>query len=288
MAALPLVSVIVPCYRARDTIAETVASVLSQTFPDWELILVSDDGHDYLARLHRQGIADPRLRQHPLRTLRAGHVAARARGLTMARGRLIADLDSDDVWLPQRLARLAPLALHFGCAQDGLECFDADGSLGCYGPGDGRLEILTPLRVTRFDVPFHFIARRELVDPEWFAYESAAPDPMRAAVMAARARLAWLGAHLLRYRVDSRSMSQSVAGGWRVDSAYADILHTLALGDGFGLAPPQRRAVLQGFRRKRRLNRRHMALRRADPSTPPFVAWIMAGGEGARLGRPFG
>lgn len=284
----PLVSIVVPCYRAQSVIAETADSVLAQSFADWEMILISDDGYDYLGQLRAQGMNDPRLRQHPLRTLRAGHVRARARGLTMARGRLIADLDSDDVWRPERLARLVPLALKYGAAQDGLECFDEAGSLGRYGPGDGRVEILTPERVTRFDLPFHLVTRRELVEPDWFPYESAAPDPVRATIMAAQAKLAWLGEHLLLYRVHGQSMSQSVSGGWRIERAYADILGTLMGGDGFGMGPPHRRQVLQGFRRKRWLNRHHMALRLHDPSTPPFVAWILAGAGGARVGRPFG
>lgn len=288
MPAHPLVSIVVPCHRAQTTIAEMAASVLAQSLSDWEMILVSDDGHDYRAQLRSLGLDDRRIRQHPLRTRQYGHVAARSRGLAMVRGRLVADLDSDDIWRPDRLARLAPLALRHGAAQDGLECFDQSGNLGRYGPGDGRVEILPPAGVTRFDLPFHMVARRELVGPPWFAYESAAPDPVRAAVLAAKGQLVWLGAHLLRYRVHDQSMSQSVSGGWRVDRAYGEILETLSLGDGFGLAPPHRHQVRQGFCRKRRLNRRHMALRRADPSTPPFIAWVLAGAGGTPLGEPFG
>ena len=278
----------VPCFRARATIADTVAGVLAQEYQDWELILVSDDGHDYLADLRAGGLADPRLRQHPVRTLRRGHVAARTRGLALARGALIADLDSDDIWRPERLSRLVPLALTHGAAQDALDCFDENGSLGCYGPTDGRLERLSPARAVAFDMPFHLVTRRELVGPVWFPHESFAPDPVRAAAIAARAGLAWLGEPGLRYRVHGQSMSQSVSGGWRVDASYGEILQRLTTGDAYGLAPPHLAPVIRGFWRKRRLNRCHMAQRRADPSTPPFVAWILAGGGGAKQGRPFG
>ena len=44
----PAASIIVPCYNCRETICETIDSVLAQTFTDWECILVSDDNTSYL------------------------------------------------------------------------------------------------------------------------------------------------------------------------------------------------------------------------------------------------
>lgn len=284
----PIVSIVVPCHRARDTLPETVESVLAQTFADWELILVSDDGADYLAELGEGGLRDSRIRQHPLRTLRRGHVAARNRGLGMARGLLVADLDADDLWRPERLAMLAPLAHRYGAAQDALECFDDRGVIGRYGPKDGRAAALSPALAACFDMPFHLVARRELAGNVWFPHASYAPDPVRAAVLAARSTLVWLGHAGLRYRVHGQSMSQSVSGGWRVDASYGDILHRLVQGDAYGLTAPHLIPVIAGFRRKLWLNRRHMALRRQDPATPPFVAWVLSMPTTAYLGRPFG
>ena len=288
MPAQPLVSIVVPCYRAQATLEDTVDGVLAQSFSDWELVLFSDDGHDYLADLHASGRRDSRLRQVPLRTWRTGHVAARTRGLAMARGTLIADLDSDDIWQPERLAGLVPLAPRYGAAQDALECFDDGGTLGCYGPLDGRTELLSPGRVTAFDMPFHLLVHRDLVGRRWFPHASFAPDPMRAAVIAARAGLAWLGAPMLRYRVHTQSMSQSASGSWKVEVSYGEILRRLTTGDAYGLAAPHLAAVLRGFRRKRRLNRQHMARRRADPATAPFISWVLSAPPGVDLGRPFG
>ncbi|UXN74352.1 glycosyltransferase [Devosia sp. A8/3-2] len=58
-----IVAVIMPAYRAEDTIGSSVASVLAQSYPHWQLLIVSDDGVDYAEFLARLGIADPRIVQ---------------------------------------------------------------------------------------------------------------------------------------------------------------------------------------------------------------------------------
>lgn len=102
-----LVSIIVPAYRAENVIAETMDSVLAQTFPDWELLLIEDAGGDGTAeRIERY------IREHAesrIRLIRqpenGGAAKARNRGLREARGRYIAYLDADDLWEPQKLER---------------------------------------------------------------------------------------------------------------------------------------------------------------------------------------
>ena len=84
---------------------ETVASVRAQSFADWELILVDDastDGSRDLARALAAG--DPRIRLIE-RAANGGAAAARNDGIRAARGRLIAFLDADDRWHPEKLAR---------------------------------------------------------------------------------------------------------------------------------------------------------------------------------------
>lgn len=284
----PTVSVVIPCHRAQETIADTVASVLAQTYARLEVVLVSDDGDDYLACLATQGVRDRRLRQHPLRTVVAGHVAARNRGMAFATGEFIADLDADDLWHPQRLARLLPLAARHGAAQDLLECFDERGVLGLSGPADGALVLLDVAGVMCFDLPFHLLVRRDLAGDTWFAEPLVAPDVIRTAVLAARAPIAWLREPLLRYRVHAASLSQSLGGDARMDADYARVIELLAHGHGFGLGDAARAAALAGFERKRALNRAHMAACARDPALPSFVPWVLAGGgaRAARAARP--
>jgi glycosyltransferase involved in cell wall biosynthesis len=98
---VPLVSVIIPTYNRAGLVAEAVASVEAQTFRDLE-ILVVDDGStdntpDVLALL--EGV---RVLRHPTRR---GVAAARNLGAAAARGEWLAFLDSDDLWLPEKLAR---------------------------------------------------------------------------------------------------------------------------------------------------------------------------------------
>ena len=56
-----LVSVVIPAYRAAATIGPAVASLLAQTYPCWEAIIVADDAQDYAAILADNRIADSRL-----------------------------------------------------------------------------------------------------------------------------------------------------------------------------------------------------------------------------------
>lgn len=106
-ASSPLVSVIMPAHEARATIAESAASALAQTLADIEL-LVSDDGSREPVCEALAGIADPRLR-----VLRREHnrgvSAARNLALYQARAPLVAQLDADDLWLPDHLERLVGL-----------------------------------------------------------------------------------------------------------------------------------------------------------------------------------
>ena len=101
-----MVSIIVPVFRAKKYIAQTIGHVRAQTETDWELILVDDKSDDGSADEIRGIIdetGDDRIR---LIECPENHGAAYARnlGLDNARGRYIAFLDADDVWLPDRLS----------------------------------------------------------------------------------------------------------------------------------------------------------------------------------------
>ena len=100
-----MVSIIVPVYRAKDYIADTIRCVRNQTYDDWELILIDDHSGDGTAEEIKRVISetgDDRIR---LIECEENHGAAHARniGLDNAHGRHIAFLDADDVWYPNRL-----------------------------------------------------------------------------------------------------------------------------------------------------------------------------------------
>ena len=96
-------SVIVPCYNRADTIWATLDSVRAQTFVDFECIVVDDGSADgeALSAVVR-GMNDSRFRY--LRRENGGGGAARNTGIAAANGSFIAFLDSDDLFLPEKLA----------------------------------------------------------------------------------------------------------------------------------------------------------------------------------------
>lgn len=109
----PLVSIVMPAFRAEQTIARAVQSVFAQTHGEWELLIVADDGTDYQPVLADRGLADPRLRFFSSGGMKAGSAPARNVGLDAARGRYVALLDADDLFAPEKLARaLKALASH--------------------------------------------------------------------------------------------------------------------------------------------------------------------------------
>lgn len=99
----PAISIVMPCFNAVAHLPQSVGSVLAQGFTDWELIAVDDGSQDgTLAWLRDQ--KDPRL--NVLHQSNQGVSSARNAGLSLARGRYVAFLDSDDTWAPEFLAKL--------------------------------------------------------------------------------------------------------------------------------------------------------------------------------------
>lgn len=100
-----MVSIIVPVYKAAPYIAETIEMVRRQTYQNWELILVDDHSPDDSAKIIQNMIQET----EPIRLIRKeqneGAARARNTGIEQAKGRYIAFLDADDVWLPQKLER---------------------------------------------------------------------------------------------------------------------------------------------------------------------------------------
>jgi glycosyltransferase involved in cell wall biosynthesis len=101
-AASPLISVIIPVYQGEKLILGAVESVLNQTYRNLQ-VLVVDDGCTDSTLAVLETIADPRLRV--LRQKNAGTAAARNLAIRESSGEFIAFLDSDDRWLPDKVAR---------------------------------------------------------------------------------------------------------------------------------------------------------------------------------------
>jgi glycosyltransferase involved in cell wall biosynthesis len=101
----PLVSAIIPTYNRADLVCAAVDSVLYQTYPNVEVIVVDDGSTD--ATLERLAPYNDRIRV--ITQDNAGPAAARNRGIAASYGDLVAFLDSDDLWLPTKLERQVKL-----------------------------------------------------------------------------------------------------------------------------------------------------------------------------------
>lgn len=100
-----LVSIITPTYNCGRFISETVYSVLSQTYANWELIIIDDCSTDNTKEVVDKLIAaDSRIKYYCLER-NSGAAVARNKALKMAKGRWIAFLDSDDLWVPTKLEK---------------------------------------------------------------------------------------------------------------------------------------------------------------------------------------
>lgn len=104
-ASTPLVSIIIPCYKAEKELPEALASIHSQTYSRWEIIVVNDAWDD-----STQQMVETFAKVHPNHRIvfekhahNRGLGATRNTGMSLSQGELIAFLDHDDIWEPNHL-----------------------------------------------------------------------------------------------------------------------------------------------------------------------------------------
>lgn len=177
----PIVSIMMPAYNAEHTIEQAIASVLAQTMPDWELIVVDDGSSDGTAqRAAAYAARDARIRL--VRQANGGEASARNTALQHMRGELVAFLDADDFYLPDHLAlTTAYLEAHperDGVYTDGYHCDEQGTQLKPLssrrrGPFEGWLypELVAASDV--FGPPLCLVLRRGLIDQYGLAFDPA-------------------------------------------------------------------------------------------------------------------
>jgi GT2 family glycosyltransferase len=164
---MPQISIVIPTYNGSRFIHSALTTVLSQTFSDWELIVVDDGSADGTPDVMKEYASEPRITI--LRQDNQGLARARNRGLAVAQGDYVAFLDVDDQWRPTYLAHMgralehAPQAV---AAVAGWQYMDAAGK-----PSPQSI-ILSAAEVARLDqdlywrnalVPSALVARRRAV-----------------------------------------------------------------------------------------------------------------------------
>ncbi len=106
MSHRPFISVIVPTYNRSRQVQAALKSVLAQTYPEFEVIVIDDGSTDGTGEAVQRFVSQQGGNGKPIRyffQINQGQSAARNKGFAEARGRWIAFLDSDDVWVPEKL-----------------------------------------------------------------------------------------------------------------------------------------------------------------------------------------
>lgn len=278
------VTVVMPAFDAHDTVARAIASLLAQTRPDWEAILVSDDGSDYAATLAAAGLADPRIRHVASGGVATGCARARNIALPFARGRFLTRLDADDEFASERLARLLPLVEAHGAATDMVAVVDDATGVECRRT---RLAAPTPsadaAALALLHAPLAPIVARDRAPP-WFADTDIAEDVLY--LFAVEERLGPIAVApqtLYRYRVRTGSMCHGADADARAEASYAEIDRRLATAGFADLSPAASARARPVFAEKRAFNRRFGEAFAAGrtPDFQSFCAMVEAAAENA-------
>jgi glycosyltransferase involved in cell wall biosynthesis len=254
MFTRPLVSVIIPAFRAKATLPGAIASLLAQTWPSWEATIASDDGVDYLAVLERAGIRDDRLRQVSTGAFGSGEGNARNAALAVARGDLLCNLDADDAFRADRLTQMAPLAAAYGVAVDNTGVH-ADGRLykRPFPEATGVMPI-TAEGILSPRIPLFPVFRRELSGNGWTTVAFAADVLFNLELMCAAPSMVVHPEPLYLYFKRSGSITQAADAYETAERGYAEILGLLEAG-ALRLSEDVRAAAHAEFSANRRLNR---------------------------------
>jgi glycosyltransferase involved in cell wall biosynthesis len=165
MKPLPKVSVVMTCYKYAQYLPKAIESVLNQTYPNLEVIMVNDGSPDNTDEVMQPYLADPRVRY--IKQPNSGQTIAKNNGIAAATGEYIAFLDADDIWDLRKLEKQMPLFANprVGIVYSGMDQIDDAGNPAPYEvtalsrPRAGRIvEALFADNIVPFSAA---VARRE-------------------------------------------------------------------------------------------------------------------------------
>lgn len=145
----PLVSIIMPCYNAERYIAQSIESVLAQTYDNWELLITDDGSADKSVEIvskycNKDNRIDLLVNKHK------GIAETRNASIARAKGRFVAFLDSDDIWKSNKLEKQVNYMIENNVAftYSSYEVIDAQGNVKKLVKDDGVMSYKKYLRNT--------------------------------------------------------------------------------------------------------------------------------------------
>lgn len=251
----PLVSIIIPAYRATKTIASTVKSLINQTYTHWEAAIASDDNINYLSLLTQQGITDSRIKQAFTGSIGNGEAVARNTAVEISNGEILANLDADDAYSPNRLQELVPLVLEYGAAIDNTGVYNTE--LIFYKqpfPDRTTLTFATPDDILKPRIPFFPVFRREFLGQGWTKVPFAADVLFNLELLSRIQKVAIHPQPLYQYYKRENSITQSTKAFETAERSYQQILTLLEAGK-LDLTPEIRQIAYEEFSQNLLLNR---------------------------------
>lgn len=257
--AVPAVSVIIPAYNIAPYIAASLESVFSQTFTDFEVLVVNDGSPDTEAFEHElQPYLD---RIIYLKQENGGASVARNAGLKAARGEFVAFLDGDDLWLPnyleEQLQFVASRQCDLACA-DAMFFGDTADKAPTYmiawmddAPEAGDFDFLELVDAKRSVITSGVVARRQpIIDIGLFdeSLRRAQDFDLWLRLACAGHRLSFQRKALLKYRCRPNSLSGGVINSHRRELKIFDKIE-----HSYDLSPEQRSEVAEIIRKRRAL-----------------------------------
>jgi glycosyltransferase involved in cell wall biosynthesis len=236
----PRVSVVIPAYNAAATIAETLDSVLAQTFTDYEIIVVNDGSPD-AAELEKT-LAAYFEKIVYIKQTNGGAAAARNAAIENARGEFVAFVDADDIWQPEFLASQMEFltannlemvyadAVFFGAARGGaaetfMQKAPSEGKVDFASLVGFRCNVLTSATV---------VSRRKVLEVGMFDAElprACAEDfDLWARLARAGTQIGYQKKVLLKHRVSPSSLS-----GSSIQRARRNVLTLSRIGEKYEL-----------------------------------------------------
>ena len=131
MMEQPLVSIIMPSYNAENYIAESIESVLHQTYSNWELVITDDRSSDRTPEIVQAYCQKDSRIDFVIAKRHTGIAGTRNQCLARVKGRFVAFLDNDDLWVPEKLEKQVRFMQEKACAfsYSEYELMNEDGSL---------------------------------------------------------------------------------------------------------------------------------------------------------------